>query len=128
LRGLPEPIVLDEWQEAHAFLAWNRARHPSTDDGLTVRETGGDVYRESFLSRIVESGIEGLDTPEHALDVRDYVELALTGIFPEAALRLSTAGRRRWMTSYVRSLSATPWPSKRAEIRDVYAGSSTYWP
>jgi predicted AAA+ superfamily ATPase len=135
LRGLPEPIVLDEWQDASEVLgAVKRAvdtdPHPGRFiltgsvraeldaqtwpgtgrviqvpmTGLTVRETRGDVHRESFLSRIVTSGIEGLGTPEHALDVRDYVDLALTGMFPEPALRLSAAGRRRWMTSYVNAV------------------------
>ncbi len=132
LRGLPEPIVLDEWQDAPAVLGavkravdtdprpgrfiltgsvraeldaqtWpgtGRVIHvPMT--GLTVRETRGDVHRVPFLNQIVKSGIDSLRAPGQALDVRDYVDLALAGMFPEPALRLSAAGRRRWMTSYV---------------------------
>jgi uncharacterized protein len=132
LRGLPEPIVLDEWQDAPAVLgAVKRAvdgnPHPGRFiltgsvraeldaqtwpgtgrvihvpmTGLTVRETRGLVHRAPFVDRIIETGIDGLRIPDQALDVRDYVELALSGMFPEPALRLSAVGRRRWMTSYV---------------------------
>jgi predicted AAA+ superfamily ATPase len=135
LRGLAEPVVLDEWQEAAAVLgavkrsvdldprpgrfiltgsvraeldvqAWPGTGRviqvPMT--GLTVRETRGDVDREPFVDRVVASGTEGLNSTHQALDVRDYVDLALAGMFPEPVLRLSSAGRRRWMTSYVREV------------------------
>jgi len=132
LRGLGEPIVLDEWQDAPAVLGavkrsvdvdprpgrfiltgsvrakLDTPTWPGTGrviqvpmTGFTVRETQGDITGEAFIDRIVKTGIDSLRTPDSPLDVRDYVELSLAGTFPEPALRLSVAGRRRWMTSYV---------------------------
>ena len=84
-----------------AVRAVDTEPRPGGSSCLTVREISGVVHRESFLDQIVSSGIDSLRTPERALDVRDYVDLAMAGVFPEPALRLSAAGRRRWMTSYV---------------------------
>lgn len=151
LRGLAEPVVLDEWQEAPAVLgAVKRAvdtdarsgrfiltgsvraeleaqTWPGTGrviqvpmTGFTVRETQGDVHREPFVARILQSGVDGLDPGDQDLDVRDYVELALAGTFPEPALRLSTVGRQRWMAGYVNEVvtrDALAIESRRDPVR-----------
>src|SRR5919205_1202942 len=69
--------------------------------GLTVRETRGEVGRAPFVDRIMSAGVDGLSVPAQPMDVREYVERALVGTFPEPALRLSVQGRRRWLSSYV---------------------------
>jgi uncharacterized protein len=135
LRGLAEPVLLDEWQEApqvlgavkravdtdprpgryiltgsvraeldaHTWPGTGRVIHvPMT--GLTMREKIGETGRPPFVDRLVAAGLSGLQLPERVPDIRDYVDMALQGNFPEPALRLSDRGRRRWFDSYVQQL------------------------
>ena len=126
LRGLPEPILLDEWQAVPSVLgAVKRAVDADPRPGrflltgsvraelenavwpgtgrlvrvamypLTVREALGRTGGLSFFDRLAE-GEElaiGADPP----DLRGYVELALRGGFPEAALRLDGPSRQAWL-------------------------------
>ncbi|WP_433174729.1 ATP-binding protein [Actinoallomurus sp. CA-150999] len=135
LRGLPEPVLLDEWQEApevlgavkrnvdadprpgryiltgsvraeldaHTWPGTGRVIHVRMT-GLTARERFGDATEKPFIDRIVRPGSLDLRLPESCPDTRDYVDLALSGTFPEPALRLSARGRRRWFDSYVQQL------------------------
>lgn len=72
--------------------------------GLTVRERLGDATAEPFIDRVARSGAADLRVPADPPDARDYVELAVTGGFPEPALRLPPHLRRRWFDGYVQQL------------------------
>lgn len=133
LRGMPEPILLDEWQvvpgvlgalkravdarpEPGRFLVAGSVRGdlegetwPGTGRltriplfGMTVREQQGLRPSVPFLDRVAE-GQEMVPGPESP-DLRGYVELLLRSGFPEPALRLGVAARRRWLESYVEHL------------------------
>lgn len=132
LRGLAEPVLLDEWQEAPAVLgAVKRAvdrdarpgrylltgsvradldapTWPGTGRlvrvplfGMTVAEQLGRSPAP-LLDRLARS--EPLEVPADPPDLRGYVELAIRGGFPEAALKLSDDTRRRWLESYIDQL------------------------
>ena len=71
---------------------------------LTMREIiGGELGRPPFLSRIVSDGVAGLQVPAEAPDLRDYLELALQGGFPELLGR-TERGRMLWSRSYLDQL------------------------
>lgn len=129
LRGLSEPVLLDEWQvvpgvlgavkraidarpEPGRFIVAGSVRGdlegevwPGTGRltriplfGMTVREQLGLEAFVPFLDRVLTGDLEpARDTP----DLRGYVELLLRSGFPEPALRLGVAARRRWLESYV---------------------------
>jgi len=131
LRGLEEPVLLDEWQSAPGVLGavkravdvdsrpgrylltgsvradLDAATWPGTGlvrvpiYGMTVAELHGRSTTPLFdrLARREEPGVAP-DTP----DLRGYVELALEGGFPEAALTLTDRTRSRWLESYVDQL------------------------
>jgi len=129
LRNLPEPVLLDEWQAVPAVLgAVKRAIDTDSRPGrylltgsvradldsetwagtgrvvrltmypLTIGEQLGQTA-SSFIER-VEAG-EQLSASADTPDLRGYVELALRGGFPDAALDLSDTARGRWLASYV---------------------------
>lgn len=133
LRDLPEPVLLDEWQAAPGVLgAVKRAVDADPHPGrflltgsvraelenavwpgtgrlvrvamypMTVREQLGRSGAPAFFDRLAEDGelALGADLP----DLRGYVELALRGGFPDAALRLSGQPHRAWLESYVEDL------------------------
>lgn len=133
LRDLPEPVLLDEWQAVPAVLgAVKRAvdadprpgrflltgsvradldqeAWPGTGRlvrismvGMTVREQVGSLDRATFFDTIAARG--ELHPSADPPDLRDYVELALRGGFPEPALRLSARTRQRWIDSYLEQL------------------------
>lgn len=133
LRGLPEPVLLDEWQVVPGVLgAVKRAIDSRPDPGrfLVTGSVRGDLDAELWpgtgrLTRIPMYGmtlreqfgdfrrptfldrVTGGEEPRPALntpDLRGYVELILRSGFPEAALRLSEAARQRWLESYVDQL------------------------
>lgn len=133
LRGLPEPILIDEWQVVPGVLgAVKRAvdERPSPGRFLVAGSVRGDLEGETWpgtgrLTRIPLFGMtireqiglgaftpfldrvaSGADlTPADATpDLRGYVELLLRGGFPEPALRLGDAARRRWLESYIDQL------------------------
>jgi predicted AAA+ superfamily ATPase len=133
LRGLPEPVLLDEWQVVPGVLgAVKRAVDSRPDPGrfIVTGSVRGDLEAALWpgtgrLTRVpmygmtlreqrgdfgrpafldrVTSGDE-LQPAPGTPDLRGYVELVLRSGFPEAALRLSEAARQRWLESYVDQL------------------------
>lgn len=132
LLDLPEPVLLDEWQAVPEVLgAVKRAVDSDNRPGrylltgsvradidtetwpgtgrvvrvpmypLTVAEQTGNVT-QPLVDRLVggEELVAAADTP----DLRGYIDLALQGGFPEAALALSGRVRERWLESYVEQL------------------------
>jgi predicted AAA+ superfamily ATPase len=72
--------------------------------GLTVRELAGRPAGQPFLDRLALADIDALPPAANPPDLLGYVELALRGGFPEAALQLSGANRRAWLEGYVEQL------------------------
>jgi len=130
LRNRPEPVLLDEWQVVPSvlgavkravdadprpgrFIVTGSARGDLDGDlwpgtgrlvrvpmtGMTVREQLGDTPATTFLDRVAR----GDELQPHAStpDLRGYIELALRGGFPEAAISMGDATRRDWLESYV---------------------------
>ncbi len=133
MRGLPEPVLLDEWQAVPGVLgAVKRAVDTRPDPGryLITGSVRGDLEGELWpgtgrLTRIPMFGMtiaeqlgvrsfvpffdrvaagEDLRPAADTPDLRGYVELLLRGGFPEPALRLASSSRRRWLDSYVEHL------------------------
>lgn len=133
LRDLAEPVLLDEWQAVPdvlgavkravdrnarpgRFLLTGSVRAdldaptwPGTGRlirvpmfGLTVAERLGNTDAVPLFDRLAQ----GLDPriPPNPPNLRDYVEIALHGGFPEAALALSGGARTRWVESYIDQL------------------------
>lgn len=134
LRGQVEPVLLDEWQEVPGVLgAIKRAvdddprpgrfiltgsvridldtqMWPGTGrvvrlqmQGFSEREFNGNLARPLFVDRLLDANVDSLRAPDSA-DLADYVDYALRGGFPEAALRLSPTARQAWLESYVDQL------------------------
>ena len=70
--------------------------------GMTVREQLGRLGTSPFLDRL--AGGQNVAVPPDSPDLRGYVELALRSGFPEAALKLSSTARERWIESYIDQL------------------------
>lgn len=133
LRGLKEPVLLDEWQAAPEVLgAVKRAvdadprpgRYILTGsvradlDAPTWPGTGRLVRLPLYGMTVAEqqgrptvtplldrlSRGDALAVPREPPDLRGYVELALQSGFPEAALSLSARIRARWIESYLDQL------------------------
>ena len=131
-RGLDEPVLLDEWQEVPAVLgAVKRAvdREPRPGRFLLTGSVRADLDAATWagtgrLVRVPLFGMtvaeqlgrpsvplldrlargEEIKAPSDPPDLRGYVELAVRGGFPEAALKLSDAVRSRWIESYIDQL------------------------
>jgi predicted AAA+ superfamily ATPase len=130
LRGLDEPILLDEWQVVPGVLgAVKRAVDARPEPGrfLVTGSVRAELDGEWWpgTGRVTRIPLYGMTVREHAglaggepfldrvaggsalhpasetPDLRGYVELLLRGGFPEPALRLSHAARVRWLDSYV---------------------------
>jgi hypothetical protein len=129
LRGLPEPVLLDEWQVVPGVLgAVKRAVDARPDPGrfIVAGSVRGDLDGEVWpgtgrLTRIPlfgmtvreQLGLESfvpffdrvltgdVEPARDSPDLRGYVELLLRSGFPEPVLRLGVAARRRWLESYV---------------------------
>jgi len=71
---------------------------------MTIREQAGSIDARTFFDKLVD-GAE-LAVPHDPPDLRGYVELALRGGFPAAALSLSGVAHRMWMDSYLEHLLA----------------------
>ena len=128
LRGRDEPVLLDEWQlvpevlsavkravdtdrRPGRFLITGSARRNGTDRfwpgtgrlvmlrmlPLTVSEQQARAVAP-FVDRIAAG--EPLSVADPAPDLRDYLELALRGGFPEPALELGERTVRAWLESY----------------------------
>lgn len=133
LRGLPEPVLLDEWQVVPEVLgAVKRAvdAEPRPGRYLLTGSVRADVDAETWpgTGRVIRVPMYGmtvaetmervpvvplidrlvrhepLEPPPDAPDLRGYVELALRSGFPEAALARSGGARRRWIESYIEQL------------------------
>jgi predicted AAA+ superfamily ATPase len=133
LRGLPEPVLFDEWQLVPGVLgAIKRAvdARPTPGRFLVTGSVRGDLEGELWpgtgrLTRVplfgmsireqlgnvgaspfldrVAGGEELLPAAETP-DLRGYVDLLLRGGFPEPALTLTAGARERWLESYVEHL------------------------
>jgi hypothetical protein len=133
LRGLPEPVLLDEWQVVPGVLgAVKRAVDSRPDPGrfIVTGSVRSDLEAELWpgtgrLTRVPMYGMtlreqlgdyrrpslldrvttgDALQPAPDTPDLRGYVELILRSGFPEPALRLSEAARQRWLESYVDQL------------------------
>jgi uncharacterized protein len=133
LRGLEEPVLLDEWQAVPQVLgAVKRAVDTDPHPGryLLTGSVRADLEADTWpgtgrlvrlamygmtireqLGRLGPSpfldrvaGSDNLSAPPNPPDLRGYVELVLRSGFPEAALELSDAARERWLDSYVDQL------------------------
>ncbi len=134
LRGLREPILLDEWQVVPGVLgAVKRAvdADPRAGRFLITGSVRGDLDGELWpgtgrLTRVPMFGMTVREQAGHGgggvpfldrvvagaellpaadtPDLRGYVELALRGGFPEPALRLGETARRAWLESYLEHL------------------------
>lgn len=133
LRGLAEPVLLDEWQAVPAvFAAVRRAvdldprpgRYLLT--GSVTAELDHDVWPGTgrivrlpmfgMTRRELAYGaerrtffdrlVEGddLGDPSDQPDLRGYIELAAAGGFPRVALGMSAPVRRTWLSSYLDDL------------------------
>lgn len=133
LRGLREPVLLDEWQAVPGVLGAVRRAveadpHPNRFfitgsvraelDNEIWPATGRIVRLAMYPMTVAErlgrlrrptffdSLADGqpLTPPADTPDLRGYVELALASGFPAAALRLSGAPRQAWLDSYLDDL------------------------
>jgi len=130
LRGLPEPILIDEWQVVPEVLgAVKRSVDVDARPGRFI--ITGSIRADSSsrnwpgTGRLVRLMLYGLTVRERlgrslgdlflerlaagrdvapandTPDLRGYVELALQGGFPELALVVPQSARRAWLESYV---------------------------
>ncbi len=135
LRGLDEPVLLDEWQAVPGALgAVRRAvdADPRPSRFLLTGSARAELENETWpaTGRIVRismfpmtlreqagdatepSLIEKIATrtelavPRETPDLRGYVDLALAGGFPQAVLQLTGTRRRAWFESYLSDLLA----------------------
>lgn len=133
LRGLDEPVLLDEWQEVPEtlgavrravdadpspcrFLVTGSVRAEVESDvwpttGRLVRVpmyplTARELLGRSGRETLFDRLAEGhqLESPPDVPDLRGYVEMAMRGGFPQPALALTGAGRRAWLASYLDDL------------------------
>lgn len=72
--------------------------------GFTQRELDGRATSDPFLERLATGRVEAFEAPDDPPALRDYVELALRGGYPEPALRLSPAAGRTWLEGYLDQL------------------------
>lgn len=130
LRGLPEPLLIDEWQVVPEVLgAVKRAVDEDARAGrfLLTGSTRAGVQAATWpgTGRVVRVPLYGMTLNEQARrpdldpwidrlasgrelepaadppDLRGYVEIALRSGFPEAALVLEGEARERWLDGYV---------------------------
>jgi uncharacterized protein len=85
--------------------------------GLTVREIVGRLTGESFLSKLAQADIDAFAMPPDPPDLLGYIDLALRGGFPDAALALSPDTRGAWLSGYLDQL-LTRDPETLKENRD----------
>ncbi len=130
LRGLEEPVLLDEWQAAtETFPAVKRAIDSGAGpgrfiltgsaygdlEGVTSAGTGrivrlrllGMTIREQTGQVIAEPLMDRLAKGQDVsvsgepLDLRDYLDMALRSGFPEALEIHGVTARQRWLEGYV---------------------------
>lgn len=74
--------------------------------GLSQRELVGDPHATSLLDRLAQDGVAALPASRHTMDLAPidllaYVDTALRGGLPDAALQPDANLRRLWLASYV---------------------------
>ncbi|MDQ2796732.1 MAG: DUF4143 domain-containing protein, partial [Actinomycetota bacterium] len=141
LRGLDEPVLLDEWQEVPGVLgAVKRAVDDDPRPGRFILTGSVRIDLDTELwpgtGRLVRLPMQGLtvrestgrvgaplfldrllDADVDALgtsvsnDLADYLEMATRGGFPEPALRLDAMARQAWLDSYVDQLITRDAPA-----------------
>jgi len=133
LRGLAEPVLLDEWQTVPGVLGAvarsvgadpRPGRFFLTGSALPEKEaapwpgtgrlqrlamfpmTVAEQRRSLGTETFLDKLIDGtLTSPADPLDLRDYVDVALNGGFPRPALTLRGAvTRASWFDSYIHDL------------------------
>jgi predicted AAA+ superfamily ATPase len=72
--------------------------------GLTVREIVGQLTGEPFLSRLAHADIDAFAAGADPPDLLGYIDLALRGGFPDAALDPSPDTRGGWLSGYLDQL------------------------
>jgi predicted AAA+ superfamily ATPase len=85
--------------------------------GLTVREIVGQLTGEPFLSRLAHADIDAFAAGADPPDLLGYIDLALRGGFPDAALDPSPDTRGAWLSGYLDQL-LTRDPEALKEDRD----------
>lgn len=134
LSGRAEPVLLDEWQgvpevlgavkravdtdrRPGRYLITGSARTGAVDHywpgtgrivilqmhPLTVAEQLQRPVRP-FIDRVVEGDLTSAAAAP-ALDLRDYLQLAMRGGFPEPALELGETTGRAWLESYAEQVA-----------------------
>ena len=142
LAGLPEPILLDEWQAVPdvlgavkravdedfrpgRFLLTGSVRAeleaptwPGTGRlvrlrmyGLTMREIVGRPGLTTFVDRLARADPTAFTVRGDLPDLRGYLELTLTGGFPEPVLTLTGRARQAWSDSYLDQLLTRDAPT-----------------
>lgn len=142
LAGLPEPILLDEWQAVPdvlgavkravdeefrpgRFLLTGSVRAeleaptwPGTGRlvrlriyGLTMREIVGRPGPTTFVDRLARADPAAFTVRGDLPDLRGYLELTLTGGFPEPVLTLTGRARQAWLDSYLDQLLTRDAPT-----------------
>jgi predicted AAA+ superfamily ATPase len=141
LRGLAEPVLLDEWQEVPGVLgAVKRAVDDEPRPGRFILTGSVRVDLDSEMwpgtGRLVRLPMQGLTVreirgrvggtlfldrllaagvealaPGSGADLADYLDLATRGGFPEPALRLEGMARQAWLDSYVDQLITRDAPA-----------------
>ncbi len=133
LRGLVEPVLLDEWQEVpgvfgaarravdvdprpNRFLLTGtvRAEHDNEVWPGTGRFVRVAMHPMTVRERVGDATAksffdkiadrDALTVPSVTPDLRGYVELTMESGFPNAALLLSGRPRRMWLQSYLEDL------------------------
>ena len=101
--------------------------------GLTVSEIRESIPDVPLLDRLSEGYLSVLASPrKEQFDLRDYVEIAVRGGFPEPALRLPDSERGPWLDSYldlllsrdVEELSAHPESHLLRRYLEAYAANT----
>jgi len=141
LRGRPEPVLLDEWQECPGVLgavkrAVDTERRPGRfiltgsvrseadpalwpGTGRLIRMNMHPLTVREQLSQPPRHFVSGLingespNLPSEPPDLRDYAEIALGGGFPEPAIELSGSIRDDWLRSYIEQMLAHDLPDSR---------------
>ncbi len=72
--------------------------------GLTERELARRSNDPSFLDGLFGGSADLLPPVREAPSLRDYVALAVRGMYPDVALQPSASLRRRWLSAYVDQL------------------------
>lgn len=134
LRGLQEPVLLDEWQAVPGVLGAVKRSvddHPRPGRYIVTGSVRGDIdaptwpgtgrlirltmlgltvkevsrgASEALLDRVRHGRIDRLVLPQDPPDLRGYIELALRGGFPEMVLGRSAVTRAHWISSYIDQL------------------------